>query len=35
VILVKAAIDDGVFEDEARLNKLLDGVRRDFRAFDP
>ena len=35
VILVRTAIDDGVFEDEARLKTLLDGVRRDFRVFDP
>ena len=34
VILVRTA-DDSVIEDEARLNKLLDEVRRDFRAFDP
>jgi hypothetical protein len=35
VILVRTAVDDNVIEDEARLNKLLDGVRREFRAFDP
>jgi len=35
VILVRTALDDSVIEDEARLNKLLDGVRRDFQTFDP
>jgi hypothetical protein len=35
VILVRTAVDDSVIEDEARLDKLLDGVRGDFRAFDP
>ena len=35
MILVRTAVDDNVTEDEARLNKLLDEVRRDFRAFDP
>jgi hypothetical protein len=35
VTLVRTAVDDGVIEDEARLNKLLDEVRRDFRAFAP
>ena len=35
VILVRTAVDDSVIEDEARLNKLLDGVRGDFRACDP
>jgi hypothetical protein len=28
-------VDDSVIEDEAGLNTLLDGVRREFRAFDP
>ena len=35
VILVRTAVDDSVIEDEAGLNTLLDGVRREFRAFDP
>jgi hypothetical protein len=35
VILVRTAVDDSVIEDEARLNKLLNRVRRDFRIFDP
>jgi hypothetical protein len=35
VILVRTAVDDNVIEDEAGLNTLLDGVRREFRAFDP
>ena len=35
MVLVRTAVDDSVIEDEARLDKLLDGVRGDFRAFDP
>jgi hypothetical protein len=35
VILVRTAVDDSVIEDEVRLDKLLDGIRSDFRAFDP
>ena len=33
VILVRTAVGDSVIEDEARLNKLLDGIRSDFRIF--
>ena len=35
VTLVRTVVDESVIENEARLNKLLDGVRREFRAFDP
>jgi hypothetical protein len=35
VILVRTAVDDSVIEDEVRLDKLLDGIRSDFRAFNP
>jgi hypothetical protein len=35
VILVRTAVSDSVIGDEARLDKLLDGIRGDFRAFDP
>ena len=35
VILVRTALDYSAIEDEARLNRLLDGVRRDFLVFDP
>jgi hypothetical protein len=33
--VVRTAIAPAAFYDEARLNQLLDGARRDFRAFDP
>jgi hypothetical protein len=35
VNIVRTTIAAGVFGDEAGLNKLLDGVRSDFRVFDP
>jgi hypothetical protein len=35
VVIVRTALADGVFGDEARLNDLLDGIRNDFRTFDP
>jgi len=33
VILVRTVVDDSAIEDEARLDKLLDGVRGEFRVF--
>jgi hypothetical protein len=33
VDLVRTTPDEGVFEDETRLNKLLDGVRNDFASL--
>jgi hypothetical protein len=33
VVLVRTAVDDSAIEDEARLDKLLDGVRGEFRVF--
>jgi hypothetical protein len=35
VNIVRTTIAAGVFGDEAGLNKLLDGVRSDFRVLDP
>ena len=35
VILVRTVVDNSVIDDEARLDKLLDGLRSDFRVFDP
>jgi hypothetical protein len=35
VILVRTAVDDSVIEDDVRLDKLLDGIRSDFRVFAP
>ena len=31
--LVRTTSDEGVFQDEARLNRLLDGVRNDFTSL--
>ena len=35
--IVRTAVDEGVFEDEAsaRMNRMLDEVRRDFLIFNP
>lgn len=33
VDLVRTTADEGVFQDEVRLNSLLDGVRNDFTSL--
>jgi hypothetical protein len=33
VEIVRTGVAEEVFEEEARLNKLLDGIRSDFRIF--
>jgi hypothetical protein len=33
VDIVRTAVDDGVFKDDARLDTMLDRIRGDFRVF--
>jgi hypothetical protein len=33
VDIVRTAVAEEVFEEQARLDKLLDGIRSDFRIF--